>query len=93
MRFFERQVSRLFLVLALGAGGAALAIQPDKPRVAVKPIPTPIILAVALESAPPAEAFARVDQCSLNPRDYVDDRLIGDKSDKGSKKKKIVVCG
>lgn len=93
MRFVNRQLSRLVLVLALGAGMAALASQPERPKVAVKEMPAPIIVAATLESAPLPLPSARVDQCSLNPRDYNDGQLIGDKSEKGAKKKKIVVCG
>lgn len=93
MRVFDWQVVRFVFVLALGGGVAALASQPDKPKVAVKENPAPIILAIAVERAPQAEVGARVDQCSLNPRDYSDGHVLGDKSAKDSGKRKIVVCG
>lgn len=91
MRGLDRQLFRFVLVLALGAGLAALAAQPEKQRVAAREKPAPVILATAYESAPPPamESGARVDQCSLNPRDYRDDR----NTDKNGKKRKVVVCG
>jgi hypothetical protein len=91
MQGLDRQLFRFVLVLALGAGLAAVAAQPEKSKVAVREKPAPVILVAALESAPPPaiEAGARVDQCSLNPRDYRDDRS----SDKNGKKRKVVVCG
>jgi hypothetical protein len=91
MRGFDRQLFRFVLVLGLGVGLAAVAAQPQKPKGAVREKPAPVILVAALESAPPPaiEAGARVDQCSLNPRDYRDDRS----SDKNGKKRKVVVCG
>ncbi|WP_374545917.1 hypothetical protein [Rhodoblastus sp.] len=97
MRGFDRQLFRFILVLALGAGLAATAAQPSKRKVAAREKPAPIILAAAFENAPPsaseAVVGARVDQCSLNPRDYADERPIGDKSDKSAKKRRVVVCG
>jgi hypothetical protein len=97
MRSFDRQLYRFTLVLALGAGLAALAAQPPQPKVAAVEKPAPIVLAAAYENVRPsasdAAIGARVDQCSLNPRDYVDARLIGDKTDKNLKKRKVVVCG
>jgi len=94
MRGTDRLLYRLVLVLALGAGLAALAMQPEKPKVAVRDQPAPIILAVAQESASPAaDTGARVDRCSLNPRDYADDRPIGETASNDVKKKKVIVCG
>jgi hypothetical protein len=94
MRGFDRQLFRFVFVLALGGGLAAMAAQPQRPKVAVREKPAPIILAAAFENAPPTAsgAEARVDQCSLNPRDYSDDRA-SDKSGKNGKKRRVVVCG
>jgi hypothetical protein len=91
MRGLDRQLFRFVLFLALGAGLAAVAAQPQKPKLAIRETPAPVILVAAYESAPPLaiEAGARVDQCSLNPRDYRDDRSL----DKNGKKRKVVVCG
>jgi hypothetical protein len=97
MRNFDRQLFRFTLVLALGAGLAALAAQPSKPKIVAVEKPAPIILAAAYENVRPsasdAAVGARIDQCSLNPRDYADSRPIGDKADKGLRKRKVVVCG
>jgi hypothetical protein len=93
MRVWDRQLLRFGFVLALGSGLAVAAAHPVKPKFAMAPKPAPIILAAALESAPSEEVGARVDQCSLNPHDYSDHRLIGDKSGHPAKKKRIVVCG
>jgi hypothetical protein len=91
MRGLDRQLFRFVLVLALGAGLAAVAAQPQKPKVAAREKPAPAMIVAAYESAPPPviESGARVDQCSLNPRDYRDDRS----TDKNGKKRKVVVCG
>jgi hypothetical protein len=91
MRGLDRQLFRFVLVLALGAGLAAMAAQPQKQRVAAREKPAPVMLVAAYASAPPPaiESGARVDQCSLNPRDYRDDR----NTDKNGKKRKVVVCG
>jgi hypothetical protein len=96
MRGLDRQLYRLVLALSLGVGFVGLAAQPQSPRVAIREKSAPIILAAALESVPaPASAYvdARVDQCSLNPRDYADDKPIGAKADKAAKKRRVVVCG
>jgi hypothetical protein len=86
------QLYRFVLALSLGVGLAALAMQPSPPRIASKKNLDSIVLATALERAPAAEVGARADQCSLNPRDYADDRPIGDKSGKDHKKK-VIACG
>jgi hypothetical protein len=95
MRVLDRQLFRLVLVFGLGGGLAAIAAQPEKPKLAVREKPAPIIMAVALENTAPtaSDVGARVDQCSLNPRDYADDRSGADKNGKPIKKRKVVVCG
>jgi hypothetical protein len=104
MQGVERQMFRFSLVLAVGSGVAFAAAHATGPKVAARHNPAPIVLAVALEqSALPTQYFApdeqsaqqepRVDQCQSNPHAIPDNRLIGDKSAQGAKKRKIVVCG
>lgn len=104
MQGVERQMFRFGLVLAVGSGVAFAAAHATGPKVAARHDPAPIVLAVAFEqnalptqySAPDeqsAEQEPRVDQCQSNPHAIPDNRLIGDKSAQGAKKRKIVVCG
>jgi len=93
MRYWDQQLYRFVLALALVAGVVALAMQPSAPKLVSKKDAASIILATALERAPAAQSSARPDQCSLNPRDYADDRPIGDKPGKDQKKKKAIACG
>lgn len=94
MRDCDRQLFRFAFVMALGGGLVAVAAQPQRPKNVIHEQPAPVILAAAYENAPPVASGseARVDECSLNPRDYADDRS-SDKSGKTTKKRKVVVCG
>jgi hypothetical protein len=96
MSQWNRQIFRLVLVLALGAGLAVQAARPEKPGLrAEKTRPEPIILATVIESSIP-------DQCLLNPRD--DEDSVADARKSGAKvadlrdrdgrgKKKVIACG
>ncbi len=98
MRGHNRQVFRIFLVLALGAGMVGLAGQStrsERPKPARAEGPAPIILATVMESAVP-------DHCLLAPRDEDDSAASSGKAQANADrkpasheraKKKVIACG
>ncbi len=98
MRGHERQIFRIFLVLALGAGMAGLAGQSarsERPKAARLERPAPIILATVMESSVP-------EQCLLARRDEDDSANTSGKAqakaDRNSAsgeraKKTVIACG
>ena len=98
MRGNDRQIFRIFLVLALGAGMTGLATpsaHSEKPKTARVERPEPIILATVMEHVVP-------DQCLLVPRDEDDSAKTAGKaqgkSDRNSAngeraKRKVIACG
>ena len=88
MRSWRHELYRVATVVLFVAAVMALAALPrPAPRLAAKPKPEPIILATAMDSDPPA-------QCLLPPRDKAGERLIGEKSDdRTGRRKKIIACG
>lgn len=85
MRRIDRQFVRFAIVLALGAGLAALAYRPQPAQTLSRAQPAPFVTAVAME-VPVAEHCLRVS------RDREGRKSIGDKA-VGHAKNKIVACG
>ena len=82
---FRRRLFRITLVVAVGAGLAALAPSSERQKSGMREKPTPIISTKALVSAD-------LERCLLPPPPSPDDRLIGDREGNRNKKK-IIVCG
>jgi hypothetical protein len=85
VRQFRRRLFRITLVVAVGAGLAALAASPERQKTGMREKPAPIISTEALVGAD-------LERCLLPPSPRPDDRLIGDREG-NRKKKKIIVCG
>jgi hypothetical protein len=81
---------RMLLVLAIGAGLAALAVGPVKPKIIGQiDRASPIVMAVAMDSQPP-------EHCLLPPKeDKEQASAVGQSGDqaKAPPKKKIIACG
>jgi len=85
VRQLRKRLFRITLVVAVGAGLAALAASPERQKTGVREKPTPIIATEALVGAD-------LERCLLPPPPSPDDRPIGDR-DGNRNKKKIIVCG
>jgi hypothetical protein len=85
MRRIDRQFIRFAIVLALGAGLAALAYRPKSAETLSRAQSAPFVAAIAME-VPVAE------HCLRSSRDRQDSKPIGDKSASHAKNK-IIACG
>jgi|GEM_PF-4095319 len=85
VRQLRKRLFRITLVVAIGAGLAALAASPERKKTGAREKPTPIIATEALVGAD-------LERCLLPPRPTPDDRLIGDREGNRNKQK-IIVCG
>ncbi len=99
MRGHNRQIFRIFAVLALGVGMVGLAGQSarsERPKPARAERPAPIILVTVMENAVP-------DYCLLAPRDEDDSAAAIGKAQANADpssaangqraKKKVIACG
>jgi hypothetical protein len=86
MRQFGRRLFRITLVVAAGAGLAALAASPERQKAVARDLPAgPGVSTDALVGAD-------LERCLLPPRPQADDRPIGDRQAHRNKRK-IIVCG
>jgi hypothetical protein len=85
VRQLRKRLFRITLVMAVGAGLAALAASPERQKTGAREKPAPIIATEALVGAD-------LERCLLPPPPSPDDRPIGDR-DGNRNKKKIIVCG
>lgn len=85
MRQLRRRLFRIALVVAIGAGLAAVAASSDRPRTVARDKSAQIIATEALVDAD-------LERCLLPPRPQGDERLIGDREGNRNKKK-IIFCG
>ena len=85
MRQLSRQLVRISLVLAVGAGLTALAASPARQKALAPGISVPTVSTEALSDF-------ELERCLLPPLPQPDERPIGDRE--GNRhKKKIIVCG
>ena len=85
MRQLRRRLFRITLVVAIGAGLAAVAASPERQKAVARDKPAPNISTEALVGAD-------LERCLLPPRPHADDLLIGDREGNRNKKK-IIFCG
>ncbi len=86
MRQLRSRLFRITVVVAAGAGLAALAASPERQKtVARDRQAAPIVSTEALEGAD-------LERCLLPPRPQADDRPIGDR-EAHRNKRKIIFCG
>ncbi len=85
MRRINRQFIRFSIVLALGAGLAALAYRPQPAETLARAQSAPFVAAVAME-------VPVVERCLGSSRDHQVKKPIGDKAVSHAKGK-IIACG
>ena len=85
MRLLKSRLFRIALVVAIGAGLAAVAASSERPKTVVRDRAAPIISTEALVGED-------LERCLLPPRPQGDESPIGDR-EANRTKKKIIVCG